>query len=51
MTRDELLKRLIELAEDQDCEIAHSNADEALLAYINDEEITTAFINVCKWYS
>ena len=29
----------------------HRDADKALLAYINDVEITTAFNNIKKWYA
>lgn len=52
MTRDELLESLRELAkEERDCESSHSAADEALLAFINDEEVTKAFESIRKWYS
>ena len=34
-----------------DTERDHENADKALLNYINDEEITTAFDAVYKWYA
>ena len=54
MTRDELLKLLHDRAEegfDGDVEAIHSEADEALLAYLNDDEITKAFGAVPKWYA
>lgn len=35
----------------QDKEAAHFNADEALLDYINDEEVTKAYLEVEKYYS
>jgi hypothetical protein len=52
MTRDELLSRLRELRDESwgpsrggagDFERAHSDADDALLGYINDPEVTAIF--------
>ena len=34
-----------------DPEKSHKRADELLLRYINDEEITEAFENLIRWYS
>lgn len=34
-----------------DGETAHIEADELLLRYINDKEITEAFNNIEKWYA
>jgi len=51
MTKEELLAKLAECAENSDTEIAHVNADEALLAFINDSEITKAFDSVPRWYA
>lgn len=48
--RDELLATLRDLTND-DPENAHLSADQALLAYINDPEITRAFEAVPKWYA
>jgi hypothetical protein len=50
VTKEELL---VVLADDMghDLEVAHSNADDALLAYIGDPEITSAFYSVTKWYA
>jgi len=45
-----LLQRLYDEAS-YDCEQAHIDADEALLKYINDLEITKAFNNLPKWYA
>lgn len=42
MSRDELIRILLDEC-GGDFEIAHGNADKALLAYINDPEITAAF--------
>lgn len=44
----EVLKRL---SESKDPEDAHGSADEALLEFINDPEITEAFEMVPKWYA
>lgn len=51
MTRDELLARLRELAQDSDRERAHGEADDALLAYINDDAVTDAFNSQTFWYA
>lgn len=51
MTKQELLKKLIELHKDTREEDNHIEADNLLLEYINNEEITTAFNKIDKWYS
>ena len=51
MTRDELLTTLNECAVGDDLEVAHQKADEALLEFINDPEITAAFESWEKWYA
>jgi hypothetical protein len=52
ISREDLLRKLKELAElKHDLEVAHSEADELLLSYINDPEIEKAFEEVPKWYS
>lgn len=50
--KQELLKRLKELEKHSqyDPETAHMNADKALLEYINDVTVTTAFNEINKWY-
>lgn len=53
MDKTELLIMLEEcavLSDQYDEEIAHQDADDALLAYINDAEITEAFKAIRKWY-
>lgn len=45
-----LLEKLKECAEHEP-EAAHAAADEALLAYINDPEVTKAFRLLKKWYA
>lgn len=49
MTRDELLQQLRKLAQDPDRESAHSKADDLLLEYIDDEEISEAFNSQEMW--
>jgi hypothetical protein len=48
--RELLLKRLHEAAR-SDPEEGHIAADEALLDYIGDPEITQAFESIGKWYA
>lgn len=51
MTKDKLLHILEMCAKSQDEEEAHIKADKALLAYIEDKEITKAFNKINKWYA
>ena len=51
LTRDELLDKLRECADNSDFEMAHGDADDALIAYIADDEIAEAFESVGKWYA
>lgn len=54
MTRDELICRLNFIANGglkDDEEVMHVKADEALLEYINDPEVTKAFDSIDKWYA
>ena len=51
MTKEELLKRLGECRRNGDTESAHADADKALIAYINDNDVATAFGLVDKWYA
>lgn len=50
MTKEELLKEL-EKANRMDPESGHDYADEALLEFINDKDITDAFEKLEKWYA
>lgn len=50
-TRQELLARLRECEANEDTEIAHTNADRALLDFIGDSEIAAAYEAVGKWYA
>lgn len=47
---EKLLNRLKDL-KDADPEWGHSEADKALLEYINNSEVTEAFEEIDKWYS
>ncbi len=51
MTKEELLKKLRECENNGDTEVAHSDADDLLIGYINDKDITDAYENVSKWYA
>ncbi len=53
MSRDELLAylRALQVDSEYDEEFAHKNADEALLAFINDPEISEAFALIRRWYA
>lgn len=50
MTREELIAALRHCTTG-DCEADHANADELLLKYINDPEVTAAFNDIDKWYA
>lgn len=51
MTKDELLKELRRCQQNDDREEAHSDADTAILKFINDKEIEAAYDAVEKWYA
>lgn len=62
MTKEELLAYLLEIKEGNlrdrdgrsmkgDEEVQHIFADQALLDYINDPQITEAFSSIRKWYA
>lgn len=51
MDKRELIEKLLALAESDDPECAHGDADDLLIAYINDKAIEQAFDLVPKWYS
>lgn len=51
MTRDEALARLRAIAELDDPEEGHIEADEILLALIGDDEISEAWNDLRKWYA
>ena len=54
MTKQELIEKLKEVADrynDRNQELGHSKADDLLIKYINDPEITEAFNAVHEWYA
>lgn len=55
MTRDALLEALRTIVKGQECfsdiEADHALADDALLAYINDDEISRLYGEISKWYA
>ena len=51
MTIEELVERLEKLSKIGDTESAHSQADDALLEYINDARVAEAFDNIDRWYA
>lgn len=50
MLKSEAIKILQELSGLEDLELAHIEADEALLKYLNDKDIEKAYEGVSKWY-
>jgi len=56
MTIEELRRKLYTLVAKEDggqfdTETAHVEADELLLEYINDEEVSRSFHDLNKWYA
>lgn len=51
MTRKDLLEFLRNEQLNADHEVAHFNADTALLEYIDDDEIAEAFTAIRRWYA
>lgn len=51
MTKDELIAKLKECATNDDTEVAHSDADDFLIEYINDPDIEAAYHSINKWYA
>ena len=51
MDKQELLAALKEFAALGDTEAQHGYADDALLKFINDSEITEAYNKIDKWYA
>lgn len=50
LTKEELIKQLKAL-EDGDQETSHIKADELLIEFINDPDVTDAFYSIDKLYS
>ena len=51
MNKETLVKRLEELWDYTDTEMAHGHADELLLKFINSAKVRKAFDSVPKWYA
>ena len=51
MNKEELIAKLNEFAETFDTEVGHSRADDALIEFINDEDISKAYNAISKWYA
>jgi len=51
ITKEALIAKLKDLSEHYDTEAAHVRADDALIEFINDEEISAAYNNISKWYA
>jgi len=53
MTKEELIEELKKIASrgSYDIEVNHAEADDLLLEYINDEEVTKAYSSIEKWYA
>jgi predicted transposase YdaD len=52
MTKKELIEKLREIQKDtDDIEKNHKEADDLLLEYIGDMEVSVAFSDVDKWYA
>lgn len=51
MTKEELIKKMKEIAEYMPDEEGHIELDDLLLEYICDEEITNLFNSIEKWHA
>ncbi len=51
MSKEELLKIFDELSSGIDPESAHSKADDILLQFINDAEVSAAYKDIPRWYA
>jgi hypothetical protein len=58
MNKEELIKKLKDIADRQDVDLLkgsfdddHMQADCLLLEYIDDKEVTQTFENIEKWYA
>ena len=49
--KERTIKLLKSLQSNNDTEIAHSEADDILLEYINDKDIEREYKKVPKWYA
>lgn len=51
ISKEKLIEKLTELANNLDYEVAHSEADKLLIQYINDEDIANAYDKITKYYA
>lgn len=51
MTTKDLVEKLDALSEGNDPEWDHEQADQLLLDFIDDPEVTNAFYSIRKWYA
>ena len=53
MTKEELIEKLKFIKDnfEGDAEVGHVIADDALLEYINDKDISIAYSDICKYYA
>lgn len=51
LTKEELILKLTELQDEIDIESSHGDADDLLVRYINDTDISTAYESIKKWYA
>lgn len=51
MTKEQLIEELKALIDSDNLEEAHVTADNLLLDFINDEEVSDAFRDIDKWYA
>jgi hypothetical protein len=51
MSKEQLLKILKDCQDGRDTEMAHGDADRALLEFIADPEITEAYKQIERWYA
>lgn len=49
--REELLAVLRKCAENGDIEVAHLEADEALISFIDDAEVSEVWEQIARWYA
>jgi hypothetical protein len=51
MTKRKLLEILAGCERSPDTETAHADADDALIEFINDNDIKKAYEKIAKWYA
>ena len=51
ITLEKLITQLTELQKHSDPEVAHNEADDLLLEFINDKRVTQAYNRITRWYA